>query len=151
VCGRYSITLPPEAIRQIFQTHGELPNGQPTTMRRRQTAVPLCARRRQRHRELVLITGDSRASNSTFEKRWAAVAVDLVLCELTGQISFLVRKALEAKGIWRLNGINGMNLEDLQRMPNVSRRSATALLRLYAEAEGRYADGRQRPMSHRDN
>jgi putative SOS response-associated peptidase YedK len=26
VCGRYSITLPPEAIRQIFQTHGELPN-----------------------------------------------------------------------------------------------------------------------------
>jgi hypothetical protein len=25
-CGRYSITLPPEAIRQIFQTHGELPN-----------------------------------------------------------------------------------------------------------------------------
>jgi putative SOS response-associated peptidase YedK len=26
VCGRYSITLPPEAIRAIFQTHGELPN-----------------------------------------------------------------------------------------------------------------------------
>jgi putative SOS response-associated peptidase YedK len=26
MCGRYSITLPPEAIRQIFQTHGELPN-----------------------------------------------------------------------------------------------------------------------------
>jgi putative SOS response-associated peptidase YedK len=26
VCGRYSITLPPEAIRQIFQTYGELPN-----------------------------------------------------------------------------------------------------------------------------
>jgi hypothetical protein len=71
--------------------------------------------------------------------------------ELTGQISFLVRKALEAKGIWRLNGINGMKLEDLRRVPNVSRRSATALLRLYAEADGRYADGQQRPMSHRDN
>ena len=26
MCGRYSITLPPEAIRQLFQTHGELPN-----------------------------------------------------------------------------------------------------------------------------
>ena len=26
MCGRYSITLPPEAIRQIFRTHGELPN-----------------------------------------------------------------------------------------------------------------------------
>jgi putative SOS response-associated peptidase YedK len=26
MCGRYSITLPPEAIREIFQTHGELPN-----------------------------------------------------------------------------------------------------------------------------
>lgn len=26
MCGRYSITLPPEAIREIFQTYGELPN-----------------------------------------------------------------------------------------------------------------------------
>jgi putative SOS response-associated peptidase YedK len=26
MCGRYAITLPPEATRQIFQTHGELPN-----------------------------------------------------------------------------------------------------------------------------
>lgn len=26
MCGRHSITLLPEAIRQIFQTHGELPN-----------------------------------------------------------------------------------------------------------------------------
>jgi hypothetical protein len=26
MCGRNSITLPPEAIRQLFQTHGELPN-----------------------------------------------------------------------------------------------------------------------------
>jgi putative SOS response-associated peptidase YedK len=26
MCGRYAITLPPEAIRQLFQTHGELPN-----------------------------------------------------------------------------------------------------------------------------
>lgn len=26
MCGRYSITLPPEAIREIFRTHGELPN-----------------------------------------------------------------------------------------------------------------------------
>lgn len=26
MCGRHAITLPPEAIRQLFQTHGELPN-----------------------------------------------------------------------------------------------------------------------------
>ena len=26
MCGRYAITLPPEAIRQLFQTHGDLPN-----------------------------------------------------------------------------------------------------------------------------
>jgi putative SOS response-associated peptidase YedK len=26
MCGRYAITLPPEAVRQWFQTHGELPN-----------------------------------------------------------------------------------------------------------------------------
>ena len=26
MCGRYAITLPPEAIREIFRTHGELPN-----------------------------------------------------------------------------------------------------------------------------
>jgi putative SOS response-associated peptidase YedK len=26
MCGRYSITLPPEAVREILQTHGELPN-----------------------------------------------------------------------------------------------------------------------------
>jgi hypothetical protein len=26
MCGRYAITLPPEAMRQLFQTCGELPN-----------------------------------------------------------------------------------------------------------------------------
>jgi hypothetical protein len=26
MCGRYSITLPPEAVHHLFQTHGELPN-----------------------------------------------------------------------------------------------------------------------------
>jgi putative SOS response-associated peptidase YedK len=26
MCGRYSITLPPEAIRELSRTHGELPN-----------------------------------------------------------------------------------------------------------------------------
>jgi putative SOS response-associated peptidase YedK len=26
MCGRYAITLPPEAIRQLVQIHGELPN-----------------------------------------------------------------------------------------------------------------------------
>ena len=26
MCGRYAITLPPEAVRQWFRTHGDLPN-----------------------------------------------------------------------------------------------------------------------------
>jgi hypothetical protein len=26
MCGRYAITLPPEAIRELFRTHGESPN-----------------------------------------------------------------------------------------------------------------------------
>jgi putative SOS response-associated peptidase YedK len=26
MCGRYSIILPPEAIRELFRTYGELPN-----------------------------------------------------------------------------------------------------------------------------
>jgi hypothetical protein len=32
--------------------------------------------------------------------------------ELTRQISLLVRKSLEAKGIWRLNDIDGMELKN---------------------------------------
>lgn len=50
--------------------------------------------------------------------------------ELTGQISSLVRKSLKASGIWRLNRIEEMSIEDLLRLPNVSRRSATALIKL---------------------
>jgi hypothetical protein len=26
MCGRYAITLPPEAIRELFRTYGEIPN-----------------------------------------------------------------------------------------------------------------------------
>ena len=50
--------------------------------------------------------------------------------ELTGQIPPLVRKSLEAHGIWRLSAIDGMSLADLLRLPNVSRRSATTLIKL---------------------
>ena len=53
--------------------------------------------------------------------------------ELTGGISQRVRKSLEAKGIWRLKGLDGMNLKDLLKLPNISRGSAATLFRLYAE------------------
>jgi hypothetical protein len=53
--------------------------------------------------------------------------------ELTGRISSLVRKSLEASGIWRLSGIEGLSLEELKRLPNVSRRSAKVLIDQFAE------------------
>ena len=46
MCGRYSITLPPEAVRQIFQAHGELPNWPVYYNAAPTTALPMCARRR---------------------------------------------------------------------------------------------------------
>jgi hypothetical protein len=52
--------------------------------------------------------------------------------DLTGRISPLVRKSLEAKGVWRLDGIAGLNLADLLEVPNMSRRSAAMLIDLCA-------------------
>ena len=41
MCGRYAITLPPEAVRQWFQTHGELPNWPPYYNAAPATALPV--------------------------------------------------------------------------------------------------------------
>jgi hypothetical protein len=56
--------------------------------------------------------------------------------ELIGKISKLVRISLQASGIERLEDLDGMSLVDLLRLPNISRRSATTLIDLYARVVG---------------
>ena len=57
MCGRYSITLPPEAIRQLFQTHGELPNWPAYYNAPPTTALPIVRQAKDRGgRELALMT-----------------------------------------------------------------------------------------------
>jgi hypothetical protein len=45
MCGRHSITLPPEAIRRLFQTHGELQNWPAYSKAAQTTALPVVPRR----------------------------------------------------------------------------------------------------------
>ena len=45
MCGRYSITLPPEAIRQLFQIHRELPNWPAYYNAAPTTALPIVGER----------------------------------------------------------------------------------------------------------
>jgi putative SOS response-associated peptidase YedK len=57
MCGRYSITLPPEAIREIFQTYGELPNWPAYYNAAPTTALPVVRKPKEGDgRELVLMT-----------------------------------------------------------------------------------------------
>jgi putative SOS response-associated peptidase YedK len=78
MCGRYSITLPPEAIREIFQTHGELPNWPAYYNAAPTTALPVVRKAKEGDgRELVLMTWgmipwfskDGKASFSTINAR----------------------------------------------------------------------------------
>jgi putative SOS response-associated peptidase YedK len=55
MCGRYSITLPPEAIRELFRTYGEIPNWPPYYNAAPTTALPI-VRQGKEGRELVLMT-----------------------------------------------------------------------------------------------
>jgi putative SOS response-associated peptidase YedK len=55
MCGRYSITLPPEAIRHLFQTHGELPNWPAYYNAAPTTALPVVRQAKQDGRKLVLM------------------------------------------------------------------------------------------------
>ena len=41
MCGRYAIALPPEAIRQLFMTHGDVPNWPPYYNAAPTTALPV--------------------------------------------------------------------------------------------------------------
>jgi putative SOS response-associated peptidase YedK len=56
MCGRYSITLPPEAIREIFRTHGELPNWPVYYNAPPTTALPVVRQTNEGGHELVLMT-----------------------------------------------------------------------------------------------
>lgn len=56
MCGRYAITLPPEAIRQLFQIHGELPNWPVNYNAAPTTALPVVRQAKEgAERELVLM------------------------------------------------------------------------------------------------
>jgi putative SOS response-associated peptidase YedK len=56
MCGRYSITLPPEAIRELFRTHGELPNWPAWYNAAPTTALPVVRQAKDSgNRELVLM------------------------------------------------------------------------------------------------
>lgn len=54
MCGRYSITLPAEAIRELFRTYGEIPNWPPYYNAAPTTALPI-VRQGKEGRELVLM------------------------------------------------------------------------------------------------
>jgi putative SOS response-associated peptidase YedK len=78
VCGRYSITLPPEAIREIFQTHGGLPNWPAYYNAPPTTALPVVRQAKDGSgRELVLMqwglipwfSKDGKPSYSTINAR----------------------------------------------------------------------------------
>ena len=77
MCGRYSITLPPEAIREIFQTHGELPNWPAYYNAAPTTALPVVRQAKEGGRELVLMawglipwfSKDGKPSYSTINAR----------------------------------------------------------------------------------
>jgi putative SOS response-associated peptidase YedK len=77
MCGRYSITLPPEAIREIFQTHGEIPNWPVYYNAAPTAALPVVRQAKEGGRELVLMqwglvpwfSKDGKPSYSTINAR----------------------------------------------------------------------------------
>ena len=70
MCGRYSITLPPEAIREIFQTHGELPNWPAWYNAAPTTALPVVRQAKDGGgRELVLLQCGRQALKALYSCR----------------------------------------------------------------------------------
>src|SRR4030095_10774873 len=78
MCGRYSITLPPEAIREIFPPHRELPNWPAYYNAAPTTALPVVRQAKDSsNRELVLMqwglipwfSKDGKPSYSTINAR----------------------------------------------------------------------------------
>jgi len=56
MCGRYAITLPPEAVRQWFRTQGEIPNWPVYYNAAPTTALPIVRQNKDGQREIALIT-----------------------------------------------------------------------------------------------
>jgi putative SOS response-associated peptidase YedK len=77
MCGRYAITMPPEAVREWFRTIGELPNWPPYYNAAPTTALPVVRQSKEGDRELVLMTWglvpwfskDSKPSYATINAR----------------------------------------------------------------------------------
>jgi putative SOS response-associated peptidase YedK len=56
MCGRYAITMPPEAVREWFRTYGEIPNWPVYYNAAPTTALPIVRRNKEGNRELALMT-----------------------------------------------------------------------------------------------
>jgi putative SOS response-associated peptidase YedK len=77
MCGRYAITLPPEAVRQWFQTYGEVPNWPTYYNAAPTTALPIVRQNKEGERELALMqwglvpwfSKDGKLSYSTINAR----------------------------------------------------------------------------------
>ena len=55
MCGRYAITMPPEAVRQWFQTRGEIPNWPVYYNAAPTTALPVVRQNHEGQRVLALM------------------------------------------------------------------------------------------------
>ncbi len=133
MCGRYSITLPPEAIRQLFQTHGELPNWPAYYNAAPTTALPVVRQAKDGGgRELVLMqwglipwfTKDGKPSYSTINARAEGV-----------QTAALISRAVQDASLHRA-GVG------IFRMDRAEERSTAALL----HARRWSADGARWPV-----
>ena len=59
MCGRYAITMPPEAVREWFRTYGEIPNWPVYYNAAPTTALPIVRQNKEGNRELALMTWGS--------------------------------------------------------------------------------------------
>jgi putative SOS response-associated peptidase YedK len=55
MCGRYAITMPPEAVREWFRTYGEIPNWPVYYNAAPTTALPVMRQNKEGQRELALM------------------------------------------------------------------------------------------------
>ena len=55
MCGRYAITMPPEAVREWFRTYGEIPNWPVYYNAAPTTALPVVRQNKEGQRELALM------------------------------------------------------------------------------------------------
>ena len=55
MCGRYAITMPPEAVREWFRTYGEIPNWPVYYNAAPTPALPVMRQNKEGQRELALM------------------------------------------------------------------------------------------------